>query len=51
MRKILVPLALLFLSVLCLSQEIISWKDAVQYYGQVKTVEGTIVVKAFAQQW
>jgi micrococcal nuclease len=44
MRKVFAPLAFLFLSVLCLSQEIISWKEAAQYYGQVKTIEGTIVV-------
>ena len=29
---------------LCLAQGVISWKDAAKYYGQVQTVEGTIVL-------
>ena len=60
MRKVLILLAVLFWGSLCLSQEIISWKDAAKYYGQQKTVEGTVVVTRntgkvcflnFSQNW
>lgn len=44
MPKTLVPLFALFLLISpCLAQDVISWKDAAKYYGQEKTVEGTIV--------